>query len=126
MPRVSIVITMPASRYVVSRLPSLGASWISNLILIMSDDQAPGMMRALPNVRVTSARAGPRSTMRSRPIRSVARRAPRVNGDYAHNHGTLGNNRLSGGGYQALIDPGQVWRHGCRPTAMRPASPANG
>ena len=80
-----------------------------NVIVIMSDDQAPGMMKALPNVRNQLAARGTtfENAFATYPLCCPAR-ATRLTGEYAHNHGTLGNNRGSGGGYQALIDPGRT------------------
>src|SRR4051812_31946531 len=69
----------------------------------MSDDQAPGMMRALPTVTSRLGRAGTTFTnaFASYPLCCPAR-ATLLTGEYAHNHGTKGNNPLSGGGYTAL------------------------
>ncbi len=77
-----------------------------NFIIVMSDDQAPGMMRALPTV---TGRLGRRGTtfdnaFATYPLCCPAR-ATLLTGEYAHNHGTKGNNPLSGGGYAALRDP---------------------
>ncbi len=77
-----------------------------NIVIVMSDDQAPGMMRALPTVRRELGARGTTFTnaIVSYPLCCPAR-ATLLTGEYAHNHGALGNNALSGGGYQALIDP---------------------
>ncbi len=71
----------------------------------MSDDQAPQMMRALPSVEREIGRRGATfaNAFASYPLCCPAR-ATFLTGQYAHNHGVLGNNRPSGGGYQALID----------------------
>ena len=79
-----------------------------NVIVIMSDDQAPGMMRALPTVQ---RELGARGTVFTNAFATFPlccpARASLLTGQYAHNHGTLGNNPLSGGGYQALTEPGK-------------------
>jgi arylsulfatase A-like enzyme len=79
-----------------------------NVIVIMSDDQGPGMMRALPTVQRELGERGTTFTnaFASFPLCCPAR-ASLLTGEYAHNHGTLGNNPLSGGGYQALLEPGK-------------------
>ena len=79
-----------------------------NVIVIMSDDQGPGMMRALPTVQRELGDRGATFTnaFSSFPLCCPAR-ASLLTGEYAHNHGTLGNNPLSGGGYQALVEPGK-------------------
>jgi arylsulfatase A-like enzyme len=79
-----------------------------NVIVIMSDDQGPGMMRALPTVQRELGTKGTTFTnaFSSFPLCCPAR-ATLLTGEYAHNHGTLGNNPLSGGGYQALREPGK-------------------
>jgi N-acetylglucosamine-6-sulfatase len=76
-----------------------------NIVVIMSDDQAPGMMRALPAVQSEIASRGTtfENAIASYPLCCPAR-ATFITGQYAHNNGVLGNNRASGGGYQALID----------------------
>jgi arylsulfatase A-like enzyme len=77
-----------------------------NVIVVMSDDQAPGMMRALPTVRRELGARGATFTnaFATFPLCCPAR-ATLLTGQYAHNHGTLGNNPLAGGGYRALEDP---------------------
>jgi arylsulfatase A-like enzyme len=77
-----------------------------NIIVVMSDDQGPEMMRALPTVNRELGARGTTFTnaFASYPLCCPAR-ATLLTGEYAHNHGTLGNNPLSGGGYPALIDP---------------------
>ncbi len=79
-----------------------------NFIVIMSDDQAPGMMRALPTIQRELGEKGTTfaNAFASFPLCCPAR-ATFLTGEYAHNHGTLGNNPLSGGGYQALREPGR-------------------
>jgi arylsulfatase A-like enzyme len=76
-----------------------------NIIVIMSDDQAPQMMRALPTVEREIGRRGTtfENAFASYPLCCPAR-ATFLTGQYAHNNGVLGNNRASGGGYHALID----------------------
>ncbi len=77
-----------------------------NFVIVMSDDQGPGMMKALPTV--TRELGGRGTTFQNAfatyPLCCPAR-ATLLTGQYAHNHGTTGNNPLSGGGYRALIDP---------------------
>ena len=77
-----------------------------NFIVIMSDDQGPAMMRALPTV---SRELGARGTTLTNAFATYPlccpARATLLTGEYAHNHGTVGNNPLSGGGYRALLDP---------------------
>jgi N-acetylglucosamine-6-sulfatase len=77
-----------------------------NVIIVMSDDQAPGMMRALPTVQSELGARGATfaNAFSTFPLCCPAR-ATLLTGQYAHNHGTLGNNPLSGGGYRALRDP---------------------
>ena len=76
-----------------------------NIIVIMSDDQAPQMMRALPTVEHEIGRRGTTfdNAIASYPLCCPAR-ATFLTGQYAHNNGVLGNNRPSGGGDRALID----------------------
>ncbi len=80
-----------------------------NFIVIMSDDQAPGMMRALPTVQRELGDRGTEfaNAFATYPLCCPAR-ATLLTGEYAHNHGTIGNNPLSGGGYQALVEPGKT------------------
>jgi arylsulfatase A-like enzyme len=77
-----------------------------NFIIVMSDDQGPEMMRALPAINREFGARGTTFTnaFASYPLCCPAR-ATLLTGEYAHNHGTLGNNPLSGGGYRALLDP---------------------
>ena len=77
-----------------------------NFVVIMSDDQGPGMTRALPTVRRRLAGRGASFTeaIASYPLCCPAR-ATLLTGEYAHNHGTVGNNARSGGGWKSLIDP---------------------
>ena len=73
----------------------------------MSDDQGAGDdARAADGHARARRAAGPRSpnAFASYPLCCPAR-ATLLTGEYAHNHGTLGNNPLSGGGYRALLDP---------------------
>lgn len=76
-----------------------------NIVVIMSDDQGPQMMRALPTVQREIANQGTtfENAIASYPLCCPAR-ATLITGQYAHNNGVLGNNRASGGGYQALVD----------------------
>ena len=80
-----------------------------NFVVVMTDDQGPGMMRALPAVRRLIGDRGATFTnaIASYPL-CCPSRATLLTGEYAHNHGTLGNGPRSGGGYQALIDPGRT------------------
>lgn len=77
-----------------------------NLIVVMSDDQGPQMMGALPSVE---RRIGDRGATFSNAIASFPlccpSRASLLTGQYAHNHGTTGNSPRGGGGYRALLDP---------------------
>jgi arylsulfatase A-like enzyme len=77
-----------------------------NFVVVMSDDQGPGMMRALPAVtRLIGGRGAEFSNaFASFPLCCPAR-ATLLTGQYAHNHGAKGNNAGSGGGYSALRDP---------------------
>ena len=77
-----------------------------NFIIVMSDDQGPGMMRALPAVaRLIGGRGSEcENAIASLPLCCPAR-ATLHTGQYAHNHGAKGNNPGSGGGYSALRDP---------------------
>ena len=76
-----------------------------NIVVVMSDDQGPGMIKALPTVGLELGTRGVvfENAFATFPLCCPAR-ATLLTGQYAHNHGTLGNNRLSGGGYQSLID----------------------
>ena len=66
----------------------------------MSDDQGPGMMRALPRVRRLIGGLGAEfpNAFASFPL-CLSGRATLLTGQYAHNHGAKGNNAASGGGY---------------------------
>ena len=77
-----------------------------NFVIVMSDDQGPGMMKALPTVTRELGGSGTtfQNAFATYPLCCPAR-ATLLTGQYAHNHGTTGNNPLSGGGYRALIDP---------------------
>ena len=77
-----------------------------NIIVVMSDDQGSGMMQALPTVKRELGARGTTFTnaFATFPLCCPAR-ATLLTGEYAHNHGTRGNNPLSGGGYRALLDP---------------------
>lgn len=77
-----------------------------NFIIVMADDLAPGMERALPSVERLIARRGTsfENAIASYPLCCPAR-ATLLTGQYAHNHGAKGNNPRSGGGYGALLQP---------------------
>jgi arylsulfatase A-like enzyme len=77
-----------------------------NFVIVMSDDQAPAMMKALPTVTRELGGGGTTFTnaFASYPLCCPAR-ATLLTGEYAHNNGTKGNNPLSGGGYRALLEP---------------------
>ncbi len=76
-----------------------------NFIVVMTDDQSPGMMRAMPSVKrlIGDRGASFTNSFVSYPLCCPAR-ATMLTGQYAHNHGVKGNNALSGGGYKALED----------------------
>jgi N-acetylglucosamine-6-sulfatase len=77
-----------------------------SFIVVMTDDQGAGMMRALPSVQ--RLLGGPGVTFEnafaSYPL-CCPSRATFLTGQYAHNHGAKGNTRGTGGAYQSLIDP---------------------
>ncbi|HEX2127689.1 MAG TPA: sulfatase-like hydrolase/transferase, partial [Solirubrobacterales bacterium] len=77
-----------------------------NVIVVMTDDQGPGMMKALPSVTQQIGGAGVtfEQAIATYPL-CCPSRASFLTGQYAHNHGTLGNGPRSGGGYQALAEP---------------------
>ncbi len=77
-----------------------------NFVVVMSDDQGPQMMRALPGVRKLIGGRGTefRNAFASYPL-CCPSRATLLTGQYAHNHGATGNNPASGGGYRSLLDP---------------------
>ena len=80
-----------------------------NFVVVMTDDQAPGMMKALPSVERLIGKRGATFTNAfvSYPL-CCPSRASFLTGQYAHNHGTHGNSPLSGGGYPALDDKGST------------------
>ncbi len=75
----------------------------------MTDDQGPGMMKALPSVTRLIGQQGAtfEEAIATFPL-CCPSRASLLTGQYAHNHGTLGNGPRSGGGYQALTEPGRT------------------
>jgi arylsulfatase A-like enzyme len=77
-----------------------------NFIVVMTDDQGPGMRRALSQVQRLIGDQGVEFTnaLASFPL-CCPSRATLLTGQYAHNHGAQGNNPRSGGGYRALRDP---------------------
>jgi N-acetylglucosamine-6-sulfatase len=77
-----------------------------NVVVLMTDDQGPEMMRALPTVTREIGRPGVTFTdaLISYPL-CCPSRATLLTGEYAHNHGTKGNNGQSGGGYANLLEP---------------------
>jgi N-acetylglucosamine-6-sulfatase len=87
-----------------------------NVVVLMTDDQGPEMMRALPTVTRRIARRGVTFTeaLVSYPL-CCPSRATFLTGEYAHNHGTKGNNVASGGGYKNLLAPNRnlaAWLQG--------------
>jgi N-acetylglucosamine-6-sulfatase len=76
------------------------------VVVLMTDDQGPEMMRALPTVSRLIGRPGVTFTdaLISYPL-CCPSRATLLTGEYAHNHGTKGNNGQSGGGYSNLLLP---------------------
>jgi arylsulfatase A-like enzyme len=106
---IALAIAAPAGALLVANRPAQAQAPAGpNVIVIMSDDQGPGMMRALPTVQRELGARGTTFTnaFASYPLCCPAR-ATLLTGEYAHNHGTLGNNPLSGGGYQAMREPGK-------------------
>jgi arylsulfatase A-like enzyme len=79
-----------------------------SFVVVMTDDQGLGMMRALPSVRrLLEARGVSFETaIVSYPL-CCPSRASFLTGQYAHNHGAKGNSPLSGGGYKNLDQPGR-------------------
>ena len=80
-----------------------------NFVVVMTDDQPPGMMKALPSVERLIGNRGATFTnaFASYPL-CCPSRATFLTGQYAHNHGTHGNTPQSGGGYPALNDKGST------------------
>ena len=80
-----------------------------NFVVVMTDDQPPGMMKALPSVERLIGNRGATFTNAfvSYPL-CCPSRATFLTGQYAHNHGTHGNTPQSGGGYPALNDKGST------------------
>ena len=77
-----------------------------SFVVVMTDDQGPETMRALPSVRRLLGGAGVtfENAFASYPL-CCPSRATFLTGQYAHNHGAKGNSRRSGGAYQSLEDP---------------------
>ena len=80
-----------------------------NFVVVMTDDQPPGMMKALPSVERLIGDRGATFTNAfvSYPL-CCPSRATFLTGQYAHNHGAHGNTPSSGGGYSALDDKGST------------------
>jgi arylsulfatase A-like enzyme len=95
-----IPVILPSEHAVAQALPR------PNFVVVMADDQGPGMMRALPQTKRLLGGRGATfaNAFASFPLCCPAR-ATFLTGEYAHNHGVKGNNPKSGGGYGALIDP---------------------
>jgi N-acetylglucosamine-6-sulfatase len=77
-----------------------------SFVVVMSDDQGPETMRALPSIERLLGGQGVtfENAFASYPL-CCPSRATFLTGQYAHNHGAKGNTRGSGGAYQSLIDP---------------------
>jgi N-acetylglucosamine-6-sulfatase len=75
-----------------------------NIVLVMTDDQDLRSLRVMPTVRARLARRGTRFSRyyATFPLCCPAR-ATLLTGQYAHNHGVLGN-KPPEGGYPALAD----------------------
>jgi arylsulfatase A-like enzyme len=87
---------------VLAALPAGAAGARPNIVLLVTDDQTVESMRVMPNTRALIGDRGTRfaSSFSSYPLCCPAR-ATLLTGQYAHNHGVLGN-LAPEGGYGAL------------------------
>ena len=80
-----------------------------NFVVVMTDDQREGELDAMPTVRHKLARRGVSFTnaYSTFPL-CCPSRATFLTGQYAHNHGVMGNKLAEGGGYRAFDDSGSL------------------
>lgn len=76
-----------------------------NVVVVMTDDQRAGELRAMRTVRTRLAAEGVSFTnaFATFPL-CCPSRATLLTGQYAHNHGVMGNEWEEGGGYRAFDD----------------------
>lgn len=76
-----------------------------NVVVVMTDDQRAGELRAMRAVRTRLAEEGVAFTnaFATFPL-CCPSRATLLTGQYAHNHGVMGNEWAEGGGYRAFDD----------------------
>ena len=80
-----------------------------NVVVVMTDDQRAGELRAMRTVRTRLAAEGVSFTRAyaTFPL-CCPSRATFLTGQYAHNHGVMGNEWEEGGGYRAFDDAGSL------------------